>query len=311
MQPITFMLPMPEPRTADLPLSAAPAPASVPDGGSYALVARAIGLLQAQARRQPSLVAVATELGVGASTLQRAFSAQVGISPKRFLQFLTKEHARALLTASHDVLGATLDVGLSSPGRLHDLMIQCEAMTPGEVRRAGADVRLHWAEVDTPVGRALAARSDRGGLAFFGFIDADSGGLEASLADLRARWPRASLLPDDATADAVRRAFAQWRAGRPLHLLLAGTNLQLKVWEALLAIPAGRVVSYQQLADAVGEPRAVRAVASAVGRNPLSILIPCHRVIRGDGSLGGYHWGLPRKAALLAMESAGRSPLPG
>jgi AraC family transcriptional regulator of adaptative response/methylated-DNA-[protein]-cysteine methyltransferase len=282
---------------------------NTPEGTArYRLVARAIEYLQQHAVEQPELDHVARAVGVSPAVLQRTFSAFAGISPKRFLQFLTKQHARRLLVGSSDVLAASLATGLSSPGRLHDLMVQADAMTPGEVRRLGAGVVLEHGFVDTPLGEALAARTSRG-LAYFGFVDpADRQGRRAALDDLRARWPRATLRHDGATRDYVARAFARWRNGGSLHLLLAGTNLQIKVWEALLAVPEGRLVSYAALARGVGQPRAVRAVASAVGRNPLSVLIPCHRVIRASGDLGGYRWGLPRKAALIALESAHVAP---
>jgi len=267
---------------------------------TYDLVARAIQYLQDHAWRQPSLGDLAQALSTSESTLQRAFSAFAGISPKRFLQYQTKEHARALLLDSADVLNTALATGLSGPGRLHELMVTTEAMTPGEVGRAGGGVELHYGYAETSLGRVLAARTARG-LAFLGFVD-DSDA--AALDDLRSRWPAATLASEARMQAWLDAALAGWRTDRPLHLVLAGTNFQLKVWEALLAIPEGRLASYTQLARAVGRPNAVRAVASAVGRNPLSVLIPCHRVIRESGALGGYHWGLPRKGALIALESA-------
>lgn len=279
-------------------------------GAGYALVAQAIRHLQAHRLDQPSLEALAGALGCAPATLQRQFAALAGVSPKRFIQYLTKEHARTLLLAAHDVLDVSLATGLSSPGRLHDLMVTTEALTPGEVGRGAAGVRIGYAFAGSPFGRVLAAGTARG-LAFLGFVDEDAGGDAAALEDLRGRWPRARLEPDAASADLAAAAFARLAevaAGhapaRPLHLLLNGTNFQIKVWEALLRVPEGRLVSYSALARAVGRPDAVRAVASAVGRNPLSVLIPCHRVIRESGELGGYHWGLTRKIALIACESA-------
>ncbi len=287
------------------------------DAGGFETVAAAIRLLRAQALEQPSLPQIAQRLGVAPATLQRRFSELVGVSPKRFLQFLTKEHAIRLLRESHDVLSAALDSGLSSPGRLHDLLVSCEALTPGEIRRRGAGIRLGYAYGSTPLGRALAATTARG-LAYLGFVGADgksgaSGAADArALEDLAGRWPGADLVYDPGVAGTIGQVFAGWRRGaRPLHLLLRGTNFQIKVWEALLAIPEATLVSYSQVAAAIGRPEAVRAVAGAVARNPISILVPCHRVVRDSGELGGYHWGLERKIALIALESARRSRAEG
>jgi AraC family transcriptional regulator, regulatory protein of adaptative response / methylated-DNA-[protein]-cysteine methyltransferase len=304
--------------TDTLPKSGLQRPGAEPaQPDPYVLVDRAIRYLQAHGRIQPSLADLAAALECDAADLQRQFCALAGVSPKRFVQYLTKEHARQLLVQSTDVLSTSLAAGLSSPGRLHDLMVSTEALTPGEVGRLGAGVRLEYAFARTPFGRALAAASPRG-LAFLGFVDNDRGGDAAALTDLRKRWPRAELAAGDVTADLLGRTFANLWARvtqpsarpRPLPLLLSGTNLQLKVWEALLAVPEGRLVSYSTLARGVGRPDAVRAVATAVGRNPLSVLIPCHRVIRESGELGGYHWGLPRKIALIACESARREVAP-
>ncbi|HEU0202924.1 MAG TPA: methylated-DNA--[protein]-cysteine S-methyltransferase [Burkholderiaceae bacterium] len=270
----------------------------------YFAVATAIRYLQAHAGEQPALAEVARATGLGESTLQRSFSAFAGVSPKRFLQYLTKEHARRLLMEATDVLSTTFATGLSSPGRLHDLLVTCEAMTPGEVGQGGDGVPLRYAFVDTPFGRGLAAATPRG-LAYFGFLE-DHEDEVAGLASLAARWPNAERTYDAGIRARFEPALATLDGRRPLHLVLRGTNFQIKVWEALLAIPEGRLVSYSQLAAAIGCPTAVRAVAAAVGRNPISVLIPCHRVIRESGELGGYHWGLPRKAALIAREAARR-----
>ena len=278
-------------------------------GDAFALVARAIAYLQRHRLQQPSLERLSAALDCAPATVQRQFAAFAGVTPKRFVQYLTKEHARRLLADSADVLGAALAAGLSSPGRLHDLMVSTEALTPGEVGRLGAGVRLQYTFAESPFGCVLAAASPRG-LAFLGFVDEAAGGRPAATADLAARWPRATLVADDSVAPVVARVFARFSRSAPvappLHLLLAGTNFQIKVWEALLAIPEGRLVSYGALARALGRPEAVRAVAGAVGRNPLSVLIPCHRVIRESGDPGGYHWGLPRKLALIACESLRR-----
>ncbi len=278
--------------------------------GDYELVAAAIHWLREQAPRQPSLDQAAQALGLAPSTLQRKFSAFAGVSPKRFVQYLTKEHALHLLQESHDVLATSIETGLSGPGRLHDLIVGCEALTPGEAGRRAAGVELRYACAATPLGRALAATTPRG-LAYLGFVDPAPGqGEAAALRDLAERWPGARLVPDAAVGEVIAGAFGHWRPDRPLHLLLRGTNFQIKVWEALLRIPAAALVSYTRLAVAVGRPDAVRAVAGAVGRNPVSVLIPCHRVIRESGDLGGYHWGLARKSALIALESARQGSAP-
>jgi AraC family transcriptional regulator of adaptative response/methylated-DNA-[protein]-cysteine methyltransferase len=293
----------PAPDSARNRAPAEPAPAAPDVGSAYETVAVAIRYLQQHAAEQPELAQVARAVGASEATLQRAFSRFAGVSPKRFLQYLSKEHAQRLLAGAHDVLGAALGAGLSGPGRLHDLLVSCEALTPGEVRRRGAGVTLRHGFGTSPFGRVLAATTPRG-LAYLGFVDA---GDAAALADLRARWPLAVLQPDDAVAAVIARIAAgldHAAGGAPLHLALGGTNLQIKVWEALLRLAPGSAVTYTGLATAVGRPDAVRAVASAVGRNPVAVLIPCHRVLREGGALGGYHWGLPRKAALLAREAA-------
>jgi AraC family transcriptional regulator of adaptative response/methylated-DNA-[protein]-cysteine methyltransferase len=301
----TFALEAPPAMGAGSAGEGAAGTAAVGTAADYEKVAVAIRYLQQHAVEQPDLAQIARAVGSSESTLQRAFARFAGVSPKRFLQFLSKEHAQRLLADEHDVLGAALGAGLSGPGRLHDLLVTCEALTPGEVRRRGAGVTLHHGFGPSPLGRVLAATTPRG-LAFLGFADA---GDDMALADLRARWPLATLQPDGAVPELIARIAARLdhaARGAPLQLVLAGTNLQMKVWEALLRLPPGAVVTYTGVAAAVGRPDAVRAVASAVGRNPIAVLIPCHRVLREGGALGGYHWGLPRKAALLAREAATR-----
>jgi AraC family transcriptional regulator of adaptative response/methylated-DNA-[protein]-cysteine methyltransferase len=276
------------------PLSLAPA-------RQYELVARAIRYLQANAPRQPTLAELAQAVHLSEFHLQRVFSQWAGVSPKRFLQYLSKEHALQALRATSDVLAASAAAGLSGPGRLHDLLVSCEAMSPGEIRSGGAGLTLHWGVGETPLGTALLAWSPRG-LCHLAFVDA-----EASIrqAELRARWPAARLSRDDAqAAQWLQRVFpAAPQPGR-LHLLLRGTNFQIKVWEALLRLSPGQCVSYGQLAVLAGAPGAARAVGGALAANAVAYLIPCHRVIRESGELGQYRWGVERKAALLAWEAA-------
>jgi AraC family transcriptional regulator of adaptative response/methylated-DNA-[protein]-cysteine methyltransferase len=282
-------------------------------------IERAIRFIDAERSRQPRLGEVAAHVGLSAFHLQRLFGRWAGVSPKRFLQFLTAEHARRLLAeGGRGALGVSLDVGLSGPGRLHDLLVGVHAVTPGEAR--GLAFTIRFGVHDGPFGRCLLAATARGicGLAF-----AAPGGEDGALDELRARWPRAEWRrDDDATAPLAARIFAAALSARdparpggsadqggppaPLTLLLRGTNFQLQVWQALLDVPAGAVTSYGRLAERIGMPRAGRAVGAAVGANPVAYLIPCHRVIRETGALGGYRWGRARKQALLGWESAAR-----
>ena len=270
----------------------------------YEVVAQAIRYLRAQALQQPSLAEVAQAVHLSEYHLQRVFAAWAGISPKRFLQYLTKEYAREALREAQDVLSVTQASGLSSASRLHDLMVSCEAMTPGEIKSGGAGLTLGWGQADTPFGTALAGWTPRG-LCYLAFLDDDAAQRQQELC---AAWPAAQLQRDDTQA---RRLLEQVFPGTPqpgrLHLLLRGTNFQLKVWEALLRLPPGRRVSYTQLAALAGTPKAQRAVGSALAANPIAYLIPCHRVIRESGDSGLYRWGGERKAAMLAWE-AGRYP---
>jgi AraC family transcriptional regulator, regulatory protein of adaptative response / methylated-DNA-[protein]-cysteine methyltransferase len=286
--------------------TAAATPAS-----DYARIAAAIRYLQERATDQPRLEDVAAHVGLSPFHLQRVFQRWAGISPKRLLQLLTVEHAKTLLGAAAPVLEASLAAGLSGPGRLHDLFVVLEAATPGEYKSGGAGLVIRHGWHDTPFGRALIAVTERGvcGLAF---ADEDGCGAAATLADLRARWPRAIWIDDTrATSPVVRRLFGcvshpttGTPAPAPLAVLVRGTNFQVQVWRALLRIPEGSVTTYEAVAAAVGRPAAVRAAAGAVGDNPVAWLIPCHRVLRKSGALGGYHWGLERKQALLAWEAA-------
>jgi AraC family transcriptional regulator of adaptative response/methylated-DNA-[protein]-cysteine methyltransferase len=270
----------------------------------YARVERAIRYLDEHAHQRPSLADVAASAGLSEFHFQRLFTRWAGISPKRFLQYQTLAHARGLLHRSRSVLGAAYDAGLSSAARLHDLTVTIDAVTPGELRRGGAGLTIAHGVHDTPFGPAFVATTPRGvcGLAF---LDADGGRDEGgALAELREAWPGAELREDGrAAAEAVARVFA--RGGRtvrgadglgatPLALFVRGTNFQVKVWEALLRVPEGSVVAYEELAAAAGCPSATRAVASAVARNPVAYLSPCLRVIRKTWAFGEYRWGAPR-----------------
>lgn len=273
----------------------------------YEAVARAIAFIRANAAHQPELAEIAAAAHLSEFHLQRLFSAWAGLSPKRFLQYLTKEHALALLRGSANVLDTALDAGLSGPGRLHDLMVSCEALTPGEIRTRGAGVELHHGFAPTPLGKALFAWTPRG-LCHLAFVDGDA---DAQLTLLCKDWPAANFVRDDAGAvELAARIFTATPTPGRLHLLLRGTNFQIKVWEALLKIPPAALLSYGQLAGHLGQPRAARAVGSAVAANSIAYLIPCHRVIRGDGICSDYRWGAERKLALRAWE-LGHQKSPG
>jgi AraC family transcriptional regulator, regulatory protein of adaptative response / methylated-DNA-[protein]-cysteine methyltransferase len=274
----------------------------------YHRIERAIRYLDATAPAQPSLPDVANHVGLSPYHFQRLFTRWAGISPKRFSQVLALEYAKGLLQESRNLLDATYDAGLSSGGRLHDLFVNLEAVTPGEFRGKGAGLHISAGFHDTPFGECLIAVTERGvcGLSFY---DDDR---DAAFQDLQKRWPNAVIDEKPRTTAAVASRIFRWIEVRdpssvvPLALLVRGTNFQVKVWEALLRIPVGTVATYEDVASAIGAPRAVRAVGTAVGRNPLAFLIPCHRVIRSTGALGGYRWGLERKRAMLAWEGGRR-----
>ena len=274
---------------------------------TYATIAEAIRFVRNRVYEQPSLEEVASHVGLSPHHLQRVFSQWAGISPKRFLQFLTKEHAKALLRDSRDVLTTSLAAGLSGPSRLHDLMVSCEALTPGEVGALGQGMRIQFGFASTPFGDLIAGVTHRG-VCHLRFVEPGAG--DAAEAELRGDWPRAEFQRSDETAQMLaRRMAALSGAPNPLTVLVRGTNFQVKVWEALLRIPPGCVASYGDVARTVGSPRAVRAVGTALSHNPVAVLIPCHRVIREQGDIGGYRWGEDRKRALLVWEGAQRNPL--
>jgi AraC family transcriptional regulator, regulatory protein of adaptative response / methylated-DNA-[protein]-cysteine methyltransferase len=268
----------------------------------YAVIARALEELD---RGGPTLTLdeLADRIGMSPAHFQRVFSRWVGVSPKRYQQYLTLDLARRLLAERHSVLETSLATGLSGGGRLHDLFLRWEAMTPGDYAFGGAGLRIGWGWFDSPFGPALVMGTEKGicGIAF-----AAETGHEAAMVDLTGRWPRAKFVED---APMLRPwVLAAFGAGDgaldAAPLFLIGAPFQIKVWEALLCIPSGQVTTYTDLAGAIGHPRAVRAVGTAVGRNPVSWLIPCHRALRKSGELGGYHWGLPVKRAMLAWEAA-------
>jgi AraC family transcriptional regulator of adaptative response/methylated-DNA-[protein]-cysteine methyltransferase len=268
----------------------------------YARVERAIRFIEAHRLDQPELDAVAEAMGLSPCHAQRVFTRWVGVSPKRFLGLLTVEHAKTALGARASVLDTAYAVGLSGPSRLHDLFVTYEALTPGEYKAQGAGITLRWGVHPTPFGEALLAATERG-LARLAFIAPD--GLDDAQAELREAWPASALVRDqDATGAWLPRIFPDWASAEPLPLLVKGTPFQTQVWRALLRIPTGATMTYGQLAAALGRPGAARAVGTACKVNPIAFLIPCHRVIRETGALGGYRWGLVRKRAMLAWEAA-------
>ena len=268
----------------------------------YSVIARALALIDA-APEPLSLEALAARLQMSPAHFQRVFSRWVGVSPKRYQQYLTLDHAKRLLADRFTVLGTSTETGLSGGGRLHDLFLRWEAMTPGEFARRGAGLVIYWGWFESPFGPALVMGTERG-ICGIGF--ADDPGAGAVMADLTGRWPEAAYVEDaPALRPWVLQAFGGPVAGAgPMPIFMMGAPFQIKVWEALLQIPSGQVTTYSEIAGVTGNPRAVRAVGTAVGRNPISWLIPCHRALRKSGGLGGYHWGLPVKRAMLAWEAA-------
>jgi AraC family transcriptional regulator, regulatory protein of adaptative response / methylated-DNA-[protein]-cysteine methyltransferase len=264
----------------------------------YQIIRRAIDLIDA-APEPLGLDQLAQALRMSPAHFQRVFSAWVGVSPKRYQQYLALGHAKQLLRERFSTLETAQAVGLSGSGRLHDLFVTWEAMAPGEYARGGAGLTIRHGWVDSPFGPMLAMATERG-LCGLGF--ASETGAEATLADMVARWPVATHLADQGAVAPLAQAVFGGAGQARLHLI--GAPFQIKVWEALLRIPTGHVTTYGTIATAIGHPKAVRAVGTAVGRNPIGWLIPCHRALRTSGELGGYHWGLPVKRAMLAWEAA-------
>jgi AraC family transcriptional regulator, regulatory protein of adaptative response / methylated-DNA-[protein]-cysteine methyltransferase len=272
----------------------------------YARVERAILFLDEHRPRQPSLAEAARAVHLSEYHFQRLFRRWAGISPKRFLQYLTVEHAKTRLAASDSVLAAAYDAGLSGTGRLHDLFVTLEAVTPGEYRRGGSGLRIGYGIHDTPFGPCLVAATPRG-ICTLSFL-AD-GGEAAAIGELRRRWPGADVRhAPERTAGLASAAFGGGGADGPLPLHVRGTNFQVRVWEALIRVPPGALVSYEALAGAAGRPDTARATAGAVAANPVAYVIPCHRVIRKLGVIGGYRWGAARKQAMIGWEAAQSDP---
>jgi AraC family transcriptional regulator of adaptative response/methylated-DNA-[protein]-cysteine methyltransferase len=270
----------------------------------YTRIEQAILYLEENFRRQPGLKEIARRVGLSEYHFHRLFTRWAGISPKRFLQFLTAEHARRLLRESANVLDAAYDTGLSGAGRLHDLIVNVYAVTPGELREEGAGIAIRYGVHPSPFGACLVAVTGRG-ICGLSFLSDDHG--EEAIGSLRNSWPRAALRENPReTKPVADRIFdpSHWKNSSPLNVLVRGTNFQIKVWEALVRIPAGCAIPYESIAVHIGKPGAGRAVGSAVARNPVAFLIPCHRVIRKTGDFGNYRSGSPRKKAILAWEAA-------
>jgi AraC family transcriptional regulator of adaptative response/methylated-DNA-[protein]-cysteine methyltransferase len=278
----------------------APLPTAAAD---YDIVRRAIAHIRGNWRSQPEIEIIADAAGVSPTDLHHLFRRWCGLTPKAFLQALTLSSARELLRSSASVLDTAYEVGLSGPGRLHDLFVTHEAMSPGEWKAGGEGLTLTYGFHPSPFGMALVMMTPRG---LAGLALADAGKERKALSDMRSRWPRAKYVEDfSATAATARRIFdaALWRKDQPLRVVLIGTDFEVRVWEKLLSVPMGKLTTYSDLAASAGAPKAARAVGAAVGKNPICFVVPCHRVIGKSGELTGYHWGLTRKRAMLGWEA--------
>ncbi len=275
-----------------------------PEGDDYTTVRRVIELITEDYRAQPGLEDIAGQLGQSPTQLQKTFTRWAGLSPKAFLQAVTLDHAKRLLRQEAlPLLETSFEVGLSGPSRLHDLFVTHEAMSPGEWKARGAGLTIRYGLHPSPFGQALVMITDRG-LAGLAFTD-EPGGMDA-FEDMSSRWPNAHYVEDsEATTPYAERIFdpKRWDPKEPLRVVLIGSDFQVRVWEALLRIPMGCAVTYSSIAEKLGQPTASRAVGAAVGRNPISFVVPCHRALGKSGALTGYHWGLTRKRAMLGWES--------
>ncbi|MFC1690151.1 methylated-DNA--[protein]-cysteine S-methyltransferase [Pseudomonadota bacterium] len=267
----------------------------------YQLIADTIRFVAENQSLQPDLKKISSEMGVSPHHLQRTFQTWAGVSPKQFLKFLTRDAAIERLKSGHSVLESALDSGLSGPGRLHDLLISTDALTPGEIRKHGQGVQLNYGFGESMFGRAVVAWTQRG-LSFLGFCE--ELGAEHSLESLKAQWKNACFVDNNASAQRWLDKIFNRQAGEPLELWLHGSAFQLKVWQALLAIPEGTHATYGHVAQHIGHPGAARAVGTAIGSNPVAWIIPCHRVIRQAGETGGYRWGGLTKKTLIGFEAA-------
>ena len=269
----------------------------------YDSVRRAIAFISEHWRSQPTIEAMADAAGVTPDELHHLFRRWASLTPKAFMQALTLDHAKILLRDSASVLDAALDSGLSGPGRLHDLFVTHEAMSPGEWKNGGTGLILRYGFHPSPFGTAIVIATGRGlaGLAF-----ADPGEEQIAFADMKSRWPNATYVEDgNSTAALAQRIFDTrlWRQDKPLRVILIGTDFEVRVWETLLKIPMGKAVCYSDIACKINSPKASRAVGAAVGKNPVSFVVPCHRALGKDGKLTGYHWGVTRKQAMLGWEA--------
>ena len=269
----------------------------------YDVIRKVIEHISLDYREQPSLDALAAEAGLETTALQKLFTRWAGLSPKGFLQAVTMDHARRLLDDGLPLLDAAYEVGLSGPSRLHDLFVTHEAMSPGDFKTRGGGLTIRYGFRASPFGRALVMTTPRGicGIAF-----SDDAKDEEALADMTRRWPSAAYIRDDgAIAGDAARVFEpnRWNAREPLRIVLIGTDFQVRVWQNLLNVPMGKATTYGKIAAEIGAPKASRAVGAAVGANPVSFVVPCHRAVGSTGALTGYHWGLTRKRAILGWEA--------
>jgi AraC family transcriptional regulator of adaptative response/methylated-DNA-[protein]-cysteine methyltransferase len=282
------------------PIATLPAPEAA---GDYALVRNALKFITEEHRAQPGIEAIAHAVRLAPHELTALFRRWAGLTPKAFLQAVTLDHAKRLLGEGLPLLDAAFEAGLSGPSRLHDLFVTHEAISPGDYKSGGAGLTIAYDFVPSPFGTALVMATERG-LCGLGFCD--EGGEPAALADMTQRWPKARYLRDAARiAPLAERIFnaARWQPEQPLRVFLIGTDFEIRVWETLLTIPLGRATTYSNVALRIEKPKAARAVGAAVGRNPISFVVPCHRVVGKSGALTGYHWGLTRKRAMLGWEA--------